>query len=348
MPSLRTRLGPAAFALFGACAIPTEAPIYDTTWEIPGKSTSISVNTLLPNGVQVSSDNSAFQVTVSPSSVTITRSLSQDCSMCAALNGITAPKPPFTGSGSASVTIPSAITTATLVRDTLTLTLDNGLNFDPIRPSSTARGYLATTVRNGATVIGRDSVDGATAAFPAGSSMVRKISLTGTLNGAAGIQVTMTLHSPAGDPVVIDANRSITATGTVGAFFVSSAQVSVANQMINSAPSDLDLSGIDSTLSKRVDGGTLLLTVVNPFNVSGNLAVNFAGATLPIQKTITLAGGTTTPTIAFTKSELVAMFGRRLSLTYSGSVNGASATVVPGQVVSVTSRLQVAVPVGAK
>lgn len=348
MSQLRAGLSLVALLSLVACDIPTGAPIYDTLWEVPGKSTSISVNTILPSGVTVSPDNSAFQVAVSPSSISINRSLGQDCTLCNSLNGQSAPKPPFVGGGSANISLPSSVTSATLVRDTLTVTLSNGFNFDPIRPSAGNRGYLVVMVRNGTNVIGRDSVDGNNTAFPASTNLVRKIPLSGTVTGANGIQVSTSLNSPAGDNVIIDMTRTIGVTGSLGTFSVSAAQVSVANQSVSSSASDLDLKSIDSTITKRVGGGSLLLNVANPFNVTGNLTVNFAGAATPIQKSVPLTGGASTPVITFTKSEIEALFGRQVSMTFSGNVNGSSVTVTPGQVVSVASRLQVALTVGGK
>jgi len=348
MSQVRTGLSLVALALLAACDIPTAAPIYDTLWETPGRSASISVNTILPSGVQVSQDNSAFQVSVSPSSATVTRSLGQDCSLCNALNGLTAPKPAFSGGGSANIALPASVTSATLVRDTITVSISNGFTFDPIRPSASARGYLVITVRNGATVIGRDSVDGANAAMPSGGTLTRKIPLSGTIVGASGIQVATSLNSPAGDPAMIDMTRSISVTGSVGSFFVSAVQLNVANQNVSSAPTDLDLASVDSSITKRVGDGTLLLNVNNPFNVTGNLTVNFAGASMPIQKSVALVGGTSAPSVTFTKAELMAMFGRSVAITFAGNVNGSAVTVAPGQVVSVTSRLRVALTVGGK
>src|SRR5262249_49860938 len=153
------------------------------------------------------------------------------------------------------------------------------------------------------------------------------IPLSGTINGANGIQVNTTINSPAGDPIAIDVARTITVSGSVGAFFVSSAQVNIANQPVSASPSDLDLSNVDSTITKRLGGGSLLLKVNNPFNVAGNMSVTFAGASMPIQKSLALSGGTTAPAIPFTKSELAAMFGRRISVGFNGSVNGATVVV---------------------
>lgn len=343
---IHVALSAASLTALAACDVPTSAPIYDTVWNVPAKSTSISVNTLLPAGVQVSADSAAFQVTVSPATTSISRSLAQDCPECAAANGLTVPKPAFTGGGSTSVTLPSTISSATLVRDTLTISIANGFKFDPIRPSATARGHFVITVRNGATVVGRDSIDGSTASLPPGSTTTRKIALSGTINGASGLQVATSLNSPTGDPVTIEASRTITVTGSVGGFFVSGAQVSVANQSVTSAPTDLDLTGVAASVADRANGGSLLFTVANPFDVTGNLTVSFVGARTPVTKTVPITAGESSPSVTFTREELGALLGHSLSISYGGTVNGSKVTVRPRQVVAVSSRLQISVTVG--
>lgn len=348
MPQYRTGLVLAALVAAAACDIPTAAPIYDTLWETPGKSTSISVNTILPSGVQVTPDGAAFQVTVTPSSTTLQRTLAQDCPACVPLHGQMAPKPAFTGSGTADITLPSSVASATLVRDTVWVSITNGFSFDPIRPSATARGYLLIHVKNGNVTIGRDSLDGATTSLAAGSTRTRAIPLSGTITGANGLRVVTTLFSPAGDPVMIDIGASITATLTVGTFYVSAARVTVANQTVSSTPTSLDLTGIDDAIRRRANGGSLRLTIDNPFDVTGELAVSVLGAEIPIQKTLSLAGGRTARAIEFTKQELAAMLGRNVSIAIGGAVTGASVDVAPGQGVSVTSRLQVALGIEAQ
>jgi hypothetical protein len=348
MRSLPSWLALAALATPAACdlPIPTSAPSYDTEWSIPGKSTTISVNTLLPGGVTATSDNSAFQVSVSPSSTTFSRRLAQDCPSCGLIHGVVAPKPPFSGGGSESFALPSTLTSAMLVGDTLRVVVKNGFNFDPIRPSASARGYIAIRVLSGATLLGRDSVDGSAYALAPGDSVVRKIPLSGTITGANGMQVSAMINSPLGDPVAIDTSGSISVTGGIGAFFVSSAQVSVAAQPVSAAPTDLDLSDVDRSISKRASGGSLLLTIDNPFNVTGNLSVTFTGGALPITKPLSLSNGTSTTALTFTKDELLALLGWDVSVGFSGTVAGANVSVSPGQVVSVSSRLQVSLRMG--
>src|SRR5581483_9237204 len=60
MRHIRTGLCLVTLASLAACDVPTGLPKYDTEWNVPGKSTSISVNSLLPSGVSATSDNSAF------------------------------------------------------------------------------------------------------------------------------------------------------------------------------------------------------------------------------------------------------------------------------------------------
>lgn len=350
MRHIRAGLSLVALVSLAACDVPTGLPKYDTEWNVPGKSASISVNTFLPNGVTATPDNSAFQISVTPASTSISRQLGQDCAACALASGQTVPKPAFTGGGSASVALPGNVASATLVRDTLTVTITNGFNFDPIRPSAAAgstRGALSIVVKNGATLVGRDSIDGVTTALPPGSSTVRKIALSGTIDGSSGLTISTVLNSPAGDPVQMNTASSITVSGSIGSFYVSSAKVNLNSQNVTSAPTDLNLSGVGSQVSDHANGGSLLLTVNNPFAVTGALAVKFVGGSQQVAKTISLAGGTTTPTVTFTKQELDALLGHDIQMTFTGVVNGNGVTVQPGQTISVSSRLQISINVGS-
>jgi hypothetical protein len=336
-----------ALAIVAGCDFPTALPIYDTVWSVPAKSTSISVNKLLPPQVTATADNSAFLVSLSPSSATITRSLGQDCQPCAVANGLTIPKPPFTGSGSSSFSFPGTVSNATLVRDTLTVTINNGFNFDPLRPSASVRGYMILTVQSGATTVGRDSIDGAVTPMPASGTLVRKVPLSGAVSGTSGLQVGMQLNSPAGDPVTIDASRTISISGSVGTVYVSSAQVNLANQNVSAAPSSLNLSSVDSSITRRAGAATLELAVDNPFNVSGNLNVTLSGQS-PITKSVALSSGSTSPNVTFTESEVRSLLGQNVTMTIVGTVNGSNVTVTPGQTVTVTSRLVLTLTVGGK
>lgn len=341
-----TRMSLVPIALLAGCDVPTSAPQYTTEWNVPAKSTTISVNTFLPAGVTAAPDNSAFQVAVSPSSASIQRSLGQDCTACSAANGQTIPKPAFNGGGTTTLNLPSGVATATLVRDTLTLTITNGFNFDPIRPSAGARGYLVIRVANGSTVVGRDSLDGSAIALAPSTNTVRKIPLAGTITGSAGLVISTTLSSPQGDPVAINAAQTLTVSGSVGSVFISSASVNLASQQVASSSTSLDLSSVDKSISDHVNGGQLLLTVTNPFAATGNLNVTLSGGPSTIVKPVSLGTGTTTPAITLTSTELKSLFGNNISVTFTGTVTGANVTVTPGQTVAVSARLQLGVNVG--
>jgi len=56
-----------AVAVLVACDIPTQAPIWDTTWQVPVNDDSIAVGQLLPGGV--TSTGVVFQVAVVSDSI---------------------------------------------------------------------------------------------------------------------------------------------------------------------------------------------------------------------------------------------------------------------------------------
>ena len=350
---LRHLTGAVPLALLGACGLPDgypSAPILDLRWVVPSQSTRITVGNLLPAGVTILPDESGF--TISVASASVTRTLSQDCAACVAANGLTAPKPAFVASASIATAVPVDIASATLTGGTLQVVVNNGYTFDPLYPNpiaGTPTGYAVITVSNGGTVIGKDSVNGATTKLPAGGSLTRSIPLSGTITGSAPLTVSLSLTSPAGEPVLIDASRSITVTATPTSVRVANANVAVVNRSVNSS-STIDLSGVDSTIVRRVQSGSLLLTIVNPFTVSSaSLTVKLTpqgGATLT--KSVPLATGNSTAKIDFTAAELKSLLGKVVSISYSGAVNATAGAVniSPKQAVVVTTRLDINLQVG--
>jgi hypothetical protein len=339
-------LGIALLVLAGACELPTSVPRIEQRWLVPAQSTRIAVSNLLPAGVGILPDSSAFTVNVS--AVTVTRSLAQDCAACVAANGTTTPKPAFTAMASAGSSLPAGIVSATLTGGVLQLVATNNYNFDPLRPSATARGYAVAVVTNDGVQIGKDSVNGADVAFPPGGTLTRNISVSGAVTSNAPAVVQITLFSPDGDPVAMDASRTIVVTVTPSGLTVASASVSVSNKAVSSVTT-MDLSGIDESITKRVDAGALQLDVDNPFNVAGTLTLQFSpSGGQPLSRSVALVSGISHPVISFTQAELQQLLGHTVTLTLSGPVSstGGAVAVSPKQTVVVTTRLDISLHTG--
>jgi hypothetical protein len=63
-------------------------------------------------------------------------------------------------------------------------------------------------------------------------------------------------------------------------------------------------------------------------------------------KPFTLSNGTSTSRLTFTKDEMQALLGSTIATQFRGTIAGAGGAVEPGQVVSVSSRLQITLSVG--
>lgn len=335
------------------CGIPTsipDAPIVDVRWVVPSQSSRITVDNFLPSTVSiVLPDSSGFNITAAAASVT--RVLSQDCSSCVALNGLTAPKPAFVATASATTTLPTEISAATIVAGSLQVQIKNGYTFDPLRPNPTAgspNGYAIITVSNGTNVIGRDSVNGATTTLAAGTTLTRPVPIVGPITGAQPLTIAMVMNSPAGESRPMDASRTLVVTATPTGLKVANVTVSVTNKTVNST-STTDLSGIDSTITRHVQGGSLIVGIANPFTVAGTLTIKLTpvgGAT--ITKTVPLAPFNTTPApIVFNKDELKSLLGHVVTIAYSGVVTSPTpVTISPKQAVVVTTKLDLSVQLG--
>lgn len=329
----------AALAL-GACDIPTAPPKLETTWRIPVDATTFSVTELLPSSVTTTDDGTAFVLDFEPQ--TIARSLGQLCAPCAAAHGFTVPKPAFTANIDDDVELPSDVASVTVSGGSLAVQVRHTFGFDPLRPSATARGSLTISLTNQGRTLGTVTQSGTNVDLPSGSSRTFFLPVTGQISGP--ITVALTLTSPAGDPVTINSNSTFETTVSSSELELSQASVAVQNQQVSVDQVELDLSDVDETVADHVLGGELLLTIVNPFTVQGNLSLTVQGAGMNIPaKTVSIAPASTTEaSIAFTGPELQSMLGREVTLTLSGQLSGVGATVAvtPNQVVVVRSSLQ--------
>jgi hypothetical protein len=332
----------------GACGmIPSEPPKFEETYVLQAASLDLSAVDLAPAEVGVNADSSAFLIV--SDSILLEPTLGQLCSACVALNGTTAAKPAFTVTISGTIPVSPQLLAASIAGGTIDLALGNGLNFDPIRPSATARGSIVMTVRRGSTTIATSGIDGTTQAFGPGAVIAGQIPVSPfNLNGPLTVDLTVT--SPAGDAVAINtALQLFAAFGPVRAS-ISSVTVSVASQSF-STTSVLDLTETKLNLSDKLEGGAFRFNFTNPFGVSGNFSLQIRqGSTLLIDKSITLAQtATSSNRIGLSKSEITSLLGKSLTVTISGSFNAPSGqlTLTPKQVANFTSLLEIIVfPLG--
>lgn len=340
----------ATLVLTGACTIPTDAPVTDVRWVVPGTSTSIAVASYLPSGVTILPDSSGFTVSIAP--VSVTRALNQDCPACVAANGLTAPKPAFVGVASASTNLPASLNSATLSSGTLQLVVKNNYNFDPLKPSASsaaATGFAVITVTNNGTQIGKDSVNGATTTLAPATSLTRSIPLSGVVTGTQPVIVTMTLNSPAGDPVTIDASRTIVITATPQNIVVPTASIAVVNKPISSSSTE-DLSSVDSSITRHIQTGAIDLAITNPFSATGNLTLTLTpdqGAA--IVKAVAIANGNSSVVVPFTGAELQRLLGHNVTINYSGTVSsstGGFISVTPKETMLVQSHFDLSLELG--
>ena len=331
-----------------ACEFPTELPKWDTTWVVPAENTTISVAKLLPSTIGTASDGSSFVLSLQP--VTVSRTLGEICgAICTAANGLTVPKPAFETEFGSSISLPADVVSAQITGGTVLIELTHDFPFDPIRPSAAARGYIVVTATSGSTVLAKDSIAGENTAFAPGTTLNRTLALApATVSGP--ITIDITVNSPAGDPVTIDTSDRLSLTATPTEIHVSQAQVRVANRTIDATEVELDLGDIDESVTEKVKAGALLLTLSNPFAVTGDLALTITAAGTTITKTVALAQGASTARVEFNEQEIQSILAASpVRLSVSGAICGSApctTTVTPTQNVTIGSQLELTV--GAK
>lgn len=334
-------------------------PILEQTWNLPADSSQISVASLLPGNVSIYStpasnppDSSAFQVSLS--NVNFSRRVGDDCAACVPLNGQTTIKPSFVLATGSSSSMPLNVVSGTLIGGQVTLALTNGFSFDPLRvktiaPASTnptQQGRLVIVIRSGSLVLGRDSLNGVTTAMPPGSVLNRTINLqTGNIGGALAVDVTLT--SPQSDNnVPINANGLMNATMAVPDLRVASIRVNVVNRPLQNVGVDsIPLGELDEGITKHVTRGGLDMTVVNPFNISGSLSLQFqygpSQFVTPNPITITPVG-TQRSIVTLDSAQMSTLFSatQTVSLQVGGSVSSPGPVdLTPKQVLTLVNRL---------
>jgi hypothetical protein len=337
-----------AALLCGACDIPTDLPKLRTQLLIPLPSTTLSVSELLPAGTVVT--GGVLRLELAAQSFP-QRTLLEMCGpACATLEGQRVPKPAFTDSLVTTLDLPGDVASVTLAAGAVLVTLTHDFGFDPLQPpGATTGGYLAIVIRDDARVLAADTVRGT---FPSGTTLQHMVELRpGEVMG--DLRVVAVISSPAGGTAAehwVTIRNSAALQGTVvpQPIELSQARVRVTQREITAAPVAFDLADIDESLRRRTHGAALLLTLDNPFTVSGQLTATLTGgAAGPIVRTVQVVPGESRQRIPFTREEVQSLLGHRLTMIITGVMNSpAPVTVRATDVLTVGTELQLEVEIG--
>lgn len=339
-PKARAARFIAAALLLGACDIPTELPKWDTTYQVPAASTTLTVRDVLPGRVTLTANGLAFLVSFDQT--TVSETLFDLCVPCRSFNGQFVPKPAFNVNFTTTTPLPQDLVSAALTSGALNLTVQNGFSFDPLRPSTTARGTITVTVRSGDVVVGSTTLSGVNTSLAPGATLPIAIPLVAS-NITGPLVATVNVDSPAGDPAQINTAQTLVVTARPNNIIASSARVLVQNKTVNGEAVTLDLTGIDDAIADRVRSGALVLSIVNPFGVAGpNLTLTFTGGDRTITKTVAVtAAATSTVEVPFDESELDAILQHNVVMKIFGAFTAPVAVnVTPTQVVSISADMK--------
>jgi hypothetical protein len=331
----------------GSCDFPSGPPLLQPHYLLPGEGTTLGVRELLPPHVTVSGPVFLLALGTEPIPP---RTLALVCGApCLAVSGQRVPKPAFTDSLGIAVRLPADVHSVTLAGGAVLVSLTHDFGFDPLRPPGAAtHGSILLRARDGARVLGSVLV---TDPFPSGSTLQRVVPLqAGQVAGDILVEVVMV--SPAGGTspehwVPVNVNASLHGFATPQQVSASQAAVRVESRSVNLPTAQIDLSGVDASLRRRVRGGALVLHLENPFAVSGTLQLQLTGG-MTVTKSVPVQPGITTVRVAFMEAELQSLLGYLVALQASGAVtgSGAAVTVRPEQGLRVNTQLELIIELG--
>jgi len=349
------RVAAALAATFqAACSIPTDIPVIDSRWVFEAKSTTIGVAGLLPSGVSVS--GGAFAVEIEP--VTAGSTLGALCAECAAAAGRRVPKPAFTGSFTATATLPSDVSSAELSSGRMTLSFFHDFSFDPLRPPGGSPGNLAVVLTEaGGREVGRLSLNGASDSLPSGTAVEREVALTaGTVGNELSVEIEM--NSPAGGRedaehfVVLAATDQMWATATPRGIQMSSARVDARGRRVTIESADIGVDGVDGGIVERIQSGVIVLDVANPFAVGldGEMRITRGGETVVAKDFVLTPAARSSASVALTAEEFRTFLGHAdVALEGSGVVTSSPTggfVVAPDMEVAISTKVDLTLRVG--
>ncbi len=324
-----------AICASAACEIPTAPPVLDTRWVVPAEETRFGVGDLLPGEVTIPADSSAFLVDFDP--INFSATLAELCVACAAADGLTVPKPAFIGIVDSEIGLPDEVTAVVIESGVVEIDVFNGFNFDPIRPGAGVFGTVELTIVDAADgdIIGTAEVDGVGTPFAPGSTLSVDVPLQAvSVEGA--FEARITLNSPAGDPVTVDADAGLSIDAAATDTRVTQVDVDVSGEAVTLDEVSLDLEDVGEEIRDRVLSGALIVEVSNPFAIGGDFQIQLDGPTIsPIQKAIVIGPEAESEIdISFTQEEIQSVLGSpNVVLSGEATIDAGAGviTVTPGQ-----------------
>lgn len=325
-----------------ACDVPTAMPHWDTTWALPVDALEMTTESLLPSAITLTPDSQAFELRID--GVDIENRLTEICSACQPLAGTAAPKPEFTSVMEGGVSLPAALVSAQIVGGHARIELFHDLGFDPIRPSSTARGSIQVIVTSAGDTLATETILGEREAFPSGTRKLLTLPYSYTeLRDTVLISVTIT--SPAGDPVEIDDSRSFELNVAQSLLLISEAAVKVQDLEVVLDETSIEVIGGEGMIN-RIRSGALLLEIDNPFQVTGSFSITLSAPGISVARQLALDTGASKRQVEFTGAELQSILeseAATLSATGVVTANGGTVTIRPAQVLKAKSRFDLVV-----
>jgi hypothetical protein len=335
----------AALAVLGACDVPTQAPIWDTSWQVPVNDDSIEVGQLLPGGI--TSTGVVFQVDVQTDS--IRTSLGQLCGApCAAVHGTTAALPAFTSTVFFEDSIPQNVLLVTPAPgETYAYELTNNLSFDPLLPQAGVFGMIVVgLVDPDSNIVGVDTLRGQALTFGVGSTLARAMALN---NAAVGgpFQLAAKVIIPAGATVPIDTAGKLTVKTTEDSVGITSVRVVVDSIAIASFAREVDLTDLAGDVEEVVQSARIRIHIENPMAIAGGILVEFQdgiGNQIIPAKPLSLAVGASTQEVGLNLSEVLTLLAQGVvTMKVTGAVSGTlasnAADLHPDDVAQLSSRI---------
>jgi hypothetical protein len=264
------------FALV-SCDLP-KAPSWDVGVAIPFSSDTISIADFLPDVVDTAVVGGELAFTVDAQADSVEYSLGGMCPDCLILEGQTVLVPAFDYVDSLDVPFPAEVAALEVLSARLSMTVFNGLNFDPLRPG--AGGYVAIAVTDIGTGALLDSIfiDGAAETLPAGTSRRVEVNLSNA-SISEGFRAKIYVHSPSdGQTVQIDNALRAQVAVALDQIYVAAVIAEVAGDTLTeSFGVDID-DEVREQLADRVQSGEYELELMHSTEIAGVLEVCIAGS----------------------------------------------------------------------